>query len=87
MKRWALGLLLFASVLSVSSTTAQAGRRNYPPRYRHSSYSETLVRTRHGHVTVRQVYPGYANGFPPPAFLYYGYPHRCNFDSRSRCDT
>jgi hypothetical protein len=75
MKRWALGLLLFSCVLSAAATTVQAGRRKYPPRYRYSSYSETIVRTRNGHVTLRQVYPGYVNGFPPPAFLYYGYPH------------
>jgi hypothetical protein len=24
---------------------------------------------------VRQVYSGYSSNLPPPAFLYYGYPH------------
>ena len=27
-----------------------------------------------GYVKYRYTYPGYVNGFPPPAFLYYGYP-------------
>ena len=28
-----------------------------------------------GQVDVRTVYTGYSNGWPPPAWLYYGYPH------------
>ena len=29
---------------------------------------------RDGNVNFRQVYPGYAEHFPAPAYLYYGYP-------------
>jgi len=34
-----------------------------------------VFRDKNGQVHVRKVYPGYANQFPPPAYLYYGYPH------------
>ena len=33
-----------------------------------------VYRDRYGNVQVREVYPGYAEHFPPPAYLYYGYP-------------
>ena len=75
MKRLFVGLLLIVGALTVSSSEAQAATRRSPPRYQRGSYFETIVRPRNGQLTTRQVYPGYQNGFPPPAWLYYGYPH------------
>jgi hypothetical protein len=34
-----------------------------------------VVYRQHGPPVYRRVYPGYEHGFPPPAMLYYGYPH------------
>ena len=31
--------------------------------------------TRNGQTVTRKAYPGYQSHFPPPAWLYYGYPH------------
>jgi len=77
MKRWTVAALLGWSVLaacSASSDAAPAARR-YPPRYTRGTYFPTIVKQRNGQLTTEQVYPGYKNGFPPPAWLYYGYPH------------
>jgi hypothetical protein len=77
MRRWTFFALLAGSVLAAccaSSEAAPAARR-YPPRYTRGTYFPTIVKTRNGQVTTEQVYPGYKNGFPPPAWLYYGYPH------------
>jgi hypothetical protein len=76
MKRWILALLL---VLSASSALAveerPSSRRTHPKRTR-GSYAEYIVIRKEGQPTrVRQVYSGYSAWFPPPAFLYYGYPH------------
>ena len=53
----------------------------YPPRVtprgkprRPSSYGVNLYYPQDGGLPRRYTYPGYKNGFPPPAFLYYGYP-------------
>lgn len=70
-------LLLWSAIAacSVSSAAAPAARRN-PPRFTRGTYFPTIVKQqRNGQVTTQQVYPGYKNGFPPPAWLYYGYPH------------
>ena len=39
-----------------------------------SGYEATVIVRKNNRVTYRTTYPGYINGFPPPAFLYYGYP-------------
>jgi hypothetical protein len=75
MKRWACGLLLFSSVLIGASGEAQAIQLRYPPRYRYSSYYKHINVPRDGQMTSRYVYRGYENNFPPPAIMYYGYPH------------
>lgn len=85
MKRWAVGLLLCSCALAALHGPAEAGepfnrskreRIEYPPRYKRGSMSQWYVyRDRDGHVHTRKVYPGYAEHFPPPAYLYYGYPH------------
>lgn len=53
----------------------------YPPRVtprgkprRPSSFGVYLYYPQDGGQPRRYTYPGYKNGFPPPAFLYYGYP-------------
>ncbi len=74
MRPWALGAVLLATIL-IASSDAKAGNRNGPRRYARGSYAEYIVRNRNGQQSVRQVYNGYTNRFPPPAFLYYGYPH------------
>ena len=77
MRRWTIGLAALACIAVSDLPTAQAFNRRStaPPRYTRGSYAETLVRKTDGVVTTRQVYSGYSNRFPPPAFLYYGYPH------------
>ena len=77
MSRWTVAALLVWSALAaccVPSEAAPAPRR-YPPRYTRGTYFPTIVKSRNGQVTTETVYPGYKNGFPPPAWLYYGYPH------------
>lgn len=85
MKRCTLGLLLVALTLSALPGTAQAGkmldrmreqRQKYPPKWKLSTMSPYYVdRDKEGDVRVRQVYPGFAEHFAPPAMFYYGYPH------------
>ncbi len=84
MKRWTLRLLLLGCAVAACAADLQAGewldrmrreRAQYPPRYTHGSVAQNYVyRDRNGQVKVRQVYVGYADHFPPPAYLYYGYP-------------
>lgn len=75
MKCWTAGLLV--AMLGAWCSRAEAGNNvKYPPRYRRASMAQTYIyKNRHGQVRTREVYPGYASGFPAPAFLYYGYPH------------
>ena len=76
MKSLLVGLVVVCGMLGTLSTEVQAAPRRYPPRYERGTYFPTIVqKQRNGQVTTRQVYPGYKNGFPPPAWLYYGYPH------------
>ena len=74
MHRWFLSLLAFGFVLAASSD-ARAIDRKYPRRYERGTYSQYVVKKRQGQSLVSQTYNGYDRGFPPPAFLYYGYPH------------
>lgn len=84
MIRWSVRLLLFGCVFSACAAHLQGGeildrmRRNraqYPPRYTRGSMQQYYVyRNRDGEVKVRKTYVGYADHFPPPAYLYYGYP-------------
>jgi hypothetical protein len=74
MKRWALRMMI-CGALAMTCADAVAGKGDYGPRYRRGSYAEYIVRPRHGQPSVRQVYNGYTSYFPPPPFLYYGYPH------------
>src|SRR5262245_32022122 len=73
MRRWMLSLVILAS--TVAAREANAGGRNYPRRYERGTYSQYVLKKRHGQPVVSQTYNGYDRGFPPPAFLYYGYPH------------
>jgi hypothetical protein len=75
MKRPVCGLLLLLCGFLRSPTEAQAAHRKYPPRYRYSSNYKHITVPRDGQTASRYVYRGYESGFPPPAFLYYGYPH------------
>ena len=76
MKGWTLVLFAFACAVPASASEARAAHRRYPPRYTRGSYADYLVKKqKNGEPTVRQVYSGYSSNFPPPAFLYYGYPH------------
>jgi len=89
MKRWTLRLLLLGCAVAACATSLQAGelldrmrreRDKYPPRYTRASMSQWYIyRDRNGQVQHRQTYPGYEDHFPPPAYLYYGYPHSGNF--------
>jgi hypothetical protein len=76
MKRGTLLLVLFACATLAQVRQTQAIHRRYPPRYSRGTYAEYVIRKqKNGEPTVRQVYSGYSSNFPPPAFLYYGYPH------------
>ncbi len=76
MKHWTLALALFSLIALAHASDAQAVQRRYPPRYTRGTYAEYLAKKQpNGDVKVRQVYSGYSSNFPPPAFLYYGYPH------------
>ena len=75
MKHWTVGLLLVLGGMAACCRDARAAERRYPPRYQRGTNFETIVVPRKGQWTTRQVYPGYKSGFPPPAWLYYGYPH------------
>jgi hypothetical protein len=77
MKRWTLALLLILSATSALAVEERpSSRRTYPPKRTRGSYAEYIIIRKEGQPTrVRQVYSGYSNWFPPPAYLYYGYPH------------
>jgi hypothetical protein len=89
MKLWAGGLLVICSGLAFCAADLQAGeffkrnptRNQYPPRYTRASMSQTYVfKNRQGQpVKTVQSYPGYGQHFPPPAYLFYGYPHSGDF--------
>jgi hypothetical protein len=71
MKRFAA---MFALAMAAASAEAAAPPRCQPlPRTR-SGYEATVIVRKNNQVTYRTTYPGKINGFPPPAFLYYGYP-------------
>lgn len=76
MMRWTLVFAAVACATLAFASEARAGQRRYPPRYTRGSYADYVVKMqKNGEPTVRQVYSGYTSNFPPPAFLYYGYPH------------
>jgi hypothetical protein len=75
MTRWVCGLLTFSCILLTLAAETQAAHRKYPPRYRYSSNYKHITVPRDGQTASRYVYRGYESGYPPPAFLYYGYPH------------
>jgi hypothetical protein len=71
-----VALLAGVAVLAAGvANAAQPSARRYPPRYTKGTNFPVIVQKRHGEVVTKRVYPGYKNGFPPPAWLYYGYPH------------
>lgn len=76
MKRLSVCFVILLAGLAVCSTTSQAAaaRRN-PPRWERGTYFPTIVLQRNGQTVTRKAYPGYQSHFPPPAWLYYGYPH------------
>jgi hypothetical protein len=67
MKRW-----LIATVFCLVTIPALAGPPVTPATS--SRYGEWLRVNHKGAITYRYTYRGYANGFPPPAMYYYGYP-------------
>ena len=77
----ALAVLCCAAVASVDRAVAVQWRRTEiqpasPRRIIRGSYAEYVVIRQKGRpVRVKKVYTGYSNQFPPPALLYYGYPH------------
>jgi hypothetical protein len=72
MKRFAA---IFALAIATASTTEAAVPAHHRPLPRtRSGYEATIIVRKNNHVTYRTTYPGKINGFPPPAFLYYGYP-------------
>jgi hypothetical protein len=72
---WAV-LLLASVVAATSSEAAQPSSRRNPRRFERGTYFPTIkVQQPDGQVRTRTVYPGYRSNFPPPAWLYYGYPH------------
>jgi len=77
MRRGIAPLLIACLALLAAAHSLQAGQpTKYPPRYKRESVSQYYAyKTRAGQIRVRQVYAGYREHFPPPAFLYYGYPH------------
>ncbi len=75
MKRWTLGLLLFASTVAVCTHEVQAGQKRNPPRYTRGSYVEYRAITRQGQPAVQKTYNGATAKFPVPAMWFYGYPH------------
>ena len=67
----------FAVALCMAALVAQdckAGPPQRPLKKTKSGYEVTAIVRKNNCVTYRTTYPGYINGFPPPAFLYYGYP-------------
>jgi hypothetical protein len=83
MKRFKLALFLSAVVTLAADVSAQNAVEvpSNPPRVaprgalrRPSGYGVDVIYQHRGYITHRYTYPGYKNGFPPPAFLYYGYP-------------
>jgi hypothetical protein len=82
MMRWLLGLTVVSCVTVGSWERAGAVERRRPAedpqprRVIRGSYLEYVVIRQQGRpVRVKQVYSGYSAHFPPPALLYYGYPH------------
>lgn len=89
MRRFAIVSLVLACVWSPLTGSSEAAenspaartggrvfQRRNPPRFQRESYAEYLVVPRKdGQTQVRQVWNGYVNGFPRPAYLYYGAPH------------
>lgn len=81
MKRCILGLAVIACVTVGWLGRAEAierrrPRASYPPRFIRGSYAEyVIIRQKDRPVRVKKVYTGYSAHFPPPAMLYYGYPH------------
>lgn len=86
MKRWLLTGVVLAAMAAPSARAAepvmateqcqpqQAGQR-MPPGFGRSQYGVRVIYSGPGYQKSRYTYPGYVNGFPPPAFLYYGYPN------------
>ena len=72
MRRICLAVLL--CVAATAASEASAASRQRPQKKTRSGYEAIVIVRKNNHVSYRTTYPGYINGFPPPAFLYYGYP-------------
>ncbi len=76
MKCWTLALVLILSATMASADEARSSSRRTRPKRTRGSYAEYIIIRKPDQPTrVRQVYSGYSAWFPPPAYLYYGYPH------------
>ena len=76
MKRWMVTMALLAGAFAGGA--AQAGEKHklkHPPRYRYGSYGVWVKTNAPGYPAYRYTYRGASSNFPPPAHLYYGYPH------------
>jgi hypothetical protein len=79
MLRWIGSLLLvscsLAAVVEAAQTADSKLRQQYPRRFARGSYTQYVPHVRRGEPVVSKAYNGYRQGYPAPAFLYYGYPH------------
>jgi hypothetical protein len=73
MKRFLVATMLVASIALATAPLHAAGPKP-PPGFGKSQYGVRVTYHSPGYVKYRYTYPGYINGFPPPAFMYYGYP-------------
>lgn len=84
MKRWTISLATLA-VIWLSAPLASAVENNNtkshfcpnarPIRSRLESVGVWVKTNGPGYPAYRYTYRGASDGFPPPAWLYYGYPH------------
>jgi hypothetical protein len=75
MKTWTRRIVLVGAMLAQLIVTAEAAERRPERRYRRGSFFETVMHYPHGVPQKSKAYVGYRSHFPPPAWLYYGYPH------------
>jgi len=80
-KRWMALVILVASLAAPAVAGETAEGPIVSVLRRPSSYGVWATYRYRGAVTRRYTYPGYTAGFPPPAFLYYGYPQSGSYST------